>query len=303
MQLFIESMLFILAGLVYINSHAVGPFILLVAVNALYDIEYIKLFKHALYIKVFQCIIWTLAMPFLAYLKTGIKLYTEMATPNGVGLTYWICVICYLCLQSERKRNELRLYEIIIIAIAGCIMYMYSGCTTALIAILIIIFLLLAFQFKLPRRLVNFCIIIGVVGIVAGMMKLIYSSNADLFSKWGTFGSRFFSVQIYLNHYSINLFGNDLTRMDVGPLDFGYYALLINFGIIYFIFFIGTNLVFLVHCLLKKYKLLSIAFISFAAYMIAERSVFNIMSNPLLIYMSVTVYDILYNELKNGKFK
>lgn len=174
----------------------------------------------------------------------------------------------------------------------------YTGCKTAVICTLF-----LTFSDKL-----DYLMIIGkfirknlskiIIGLIIFIICIAVFNEAYDFKSWGTFGARFTSMQIYLKQYQISMWGTLIDR-DFGPLDLGYFAMVLQYGIVFSVLFFA-GLVILIRKLKNNTILLNVL-ISMIMYMLVERSCFSISRNPLLILFSLLFFsNLLYNE-KNYK--
>ncbi|RHD30871.1 hypothetical protein, partial [Agathobacter rectalis] len=233
-----------------------------------------------------------------AYFINNLKDSSDWITANGLGLLFFEIVAIYFCYKSFKNKINVSIVERCTIIVGILIMYAYTGCKTAVICTLF-----LTFSDKL-----DYLMIIGkfirknlskiIIGLIIFIICIAVFNEAYDFKSWGTFGARFTSMQIYLKQYQISMWGTLIDR-DFGPLDLGYFAMVLQYGIVFSVLFFA-GLVILIRKLKNNTILLNVL-ISMIMYMLVERSCFSISRNPLLILFSLLFFsNLLYNE-KNYK--
>lgn len=252
-----------------------------------YVIYLIQLIKFIIYIFLYA--------PY-AYIIYKIKDSSDWITPNGLGLLFFEIVAIYFCYKYFKKKYKVTITERCLIIFGTLLMYAYTGCKTSAVCILFMLF----------SDKINYLMIIGnfvrknlskiIIGLILFMIGLAIFNNSYDFKSWGTFGARFTSMQIYLKHYKISMWGTLIDR-NFGPLDLGYFALVLQYGIAFSAIFI-IGLIILIRRL-KNDRVLLIVLISMIMYMLVERSCFSISRNPLLIIFSLLLFSKINNNIIN----
>ena len=195
-----------------------------------------QLFQISFGMKLIQLVIALLCCPFLYYFRTGIKYRSVFVTPNGMGLIFFGLVISYIGMKIERKDTRMTIKEQILLYTLNFIILGYSGCKTVF---LIVLFILLADMFANSALFGRFVIkaipLLSIVFVII-MIRMALNAGTNAMELYDTVGSRWLLAKKYLDYYDITLFGNQV--WDMGSFDFGYFALLIEQGLVYTIVFL-----------------------------------------------------------------
>lgn len=260
-----------------------------------------QLFQISFALKLIQLVIAILFFPFLYYFRTGIKYRSIFVTPNGMGLIFFGLVISYMCYKIERKDTRLTVKAGLILNAVNFIILGYCGCKTVFILILSISLIDLFVNDDYFRKVVIKVISLGSIFFVIISVYMALGVGPNAMEIFGTVGSRWLLVQKYLNHYSITLFGNRLR--DIGSFDFGYFALLIEQGLIYTIIFILFHWRLLVQGIRANNRYLIMLTSAVIVFYTMERSAFNMVTNPLLLYFATIITDIGAKQRERAMYK
>ena len=249
-------------------------------------------------VQIIKFVIYIFLFTPYAYFINNLKDSSDWITANGLGLLFFEIVAIYFCYKSFKNKINVSIVERCTIIVGILIMYAYTGCKTAVICTLFLIF----------SDKLDYLMIIGkfirknlskiIIGLIIFIICIAVFNEAYDFKSWGTFGARFTSMQIYLKQYQISMWGTLIDR-DFGPLDLGYFAMVLQYGSVFSVIFVA-GLIILIRKV-KKNIILLIVLLSMVMYMVVERSCFSISRNPLLILFSLLFFsNLLYNE-KNYK--
>ena len=249
-------------------------------------------------VQIIKFVIYIFLFTPYAYFINNLKDSSDWITANGLGLLFFEIVAIYFCYKSFKNKINVSIVERCTIIVGILIMYAYTGCKTAVICTLFLIF----------SDKLDYLMIIGkfirknlskiIIGLIIFIICIAVFNEAYDFKSWGTFGARFTSMQIYLKQYQISMWGTLIDR-DFGPLDLGYFAMVLQYGSVFSVIFVA-GLIILIRKVKKNIILLNVL-LSMVMYMVVERSCFSISRNPLLILFSLLFFsNLLYNE-KNYK--
>lgn len=288
---FRETLMFIsliaLSMEIYRVANTRTPLMLVLTIFATRNKNMKQLFQISFGVKLIQLVIALLFCPFLYYFRTGIKYYSIFVTPNGMGLIFLGLVISYMCIKIERKETRLTLKEGIIMNAVNFMVLGYCGCKTVFIIVLLISLADMFSNSALFGRFVTKVIPLGSVVFVMVLIYMALNVNSKAMELFGTVGARWLLVKKYLDYYNITLFGNHLK--DIGSLDFGYFTLLIEQGLIYAIIFVLCLWRLLVRGIKENNRYLIILTSAIMVFYTMERSAFNVVTNPLLLYFSTVI--------------
>ncbi len=249
-----------------------------------------QLFQISFGMKLIQLVIALLCCPFLYYFRTGIKYRSVFVTPNGMGLIFFGLVISYIGMKIERKDTRMTIKEQILLYTLNFIILGYSGCKTVF---LIVLFILLADMFANSALFGRFVIkaipLLSIVFVII-MIRMALNAGTNAMELYDTVGSRWLLAKKYLDYYDITLFGNQV--WDMGSFDFGYFALLIEQGLVYTIVFLLCFWRLFVRGIKENNKYLIVLTAAVLVFYTMERSAFNLVTNPLLLYFSAIFSDI-----------
>ena len=247
-------------------------------------------------VQIIKFVIYIFLFTPYAYFINNLKDSSDWITPNGLGLLFFEIVAIYFCYKSFKNKIKVNIVERCTIIAGILIMYAYTGCKTAVVCTIFLLF----------SDKVDYLIIIGrfirknlakiIICIIVFMVCIAVFNESYDFKSWGTFGARFTSMQIYLKQYQISMWGTLIDR-NFGPLDLGYFAMVLQYGIVFSVLFFA-GLVILIRKLKNNTILLNVL-ISMIMYMLVERSCFSMSRNPLLILFSLLLFS---NSLFNDKY-
>ena len=277
----------VLSTRIYQVANTRTPLMLMLTIFGTRNKNIKQLFQISFGMKLIQLVIALLFFPFLYYFKTGIKYRSIYVTPNGMGLIFLGLIISYMCIKIERNETRLTIKEGLIMNAFNFIIVGYCGCKTVFIIVLFISLAGLFMHSILFERLVTKVIPLGSVVFVIVLILKALNVDSNAMELYGTVGSRWLLTKKYLSYYDITLFGNNL--IDMGSFDFGYFALLIEQGLVYTIIFVLCLCRLLVQGMRENNRYLVILTCAVLVFYTMERTAFNVVTNPLLLYFSTMI--------------
>ena len=218
--------------------------------------------------------------------------------PNSFGI-YIMCICAdYIYL----KLGKLKLYDYIIFSILIYIISIYSNSRTSQIAILmLLIFCIIInkFKFDFTKSKTAKMFILGLPFLLI-LISLYLGMNFEYNSKFSSLNKilsgRLSYANYYLNHYSFNLFGNNLltTSNLINQdkpliLDNSYLTLLLKFGVVSTIIFICIIEKIMIDGFRKENKTLILIMIVLLITSFSENYLFQYQTNVFLLYFATSL--------------
>lgn len=280
-----------------IKSHTTTETVLILVVFLFASKNRIKkeLFYVIYLVQVIKYVIYIFLYTPHAYFINKLKVGSDWITSNGLGLLFFEIVATYFCYKSFKNTIKVNIVERCTIIAGILIMYAYTGCKTAVVCALFLLFVDKVDYLIIIARFIRKHLAKIMIGIIVFIICIAVFNESYDFMSLGTLGARFTSMQIYLKHYQISMWGTLIDR-DFGPLDLGYFAMVLQYGIVFSVIFL-VEFFILIRKLKNNIILLNVL-ISMMMYMVVERSCFSMSRNPLLILFSLLLFS---NSLFNDK--
>lgn len=270
------------------NSNIIIVFFFIFAMK---NIEFEKFIRYDIKAKIIF-LLFNLVLIYIGVLENiifyrqdgGIRQTFGFASPNSFGGI--IMSICFEWLYLKRNKiNGLKLSLLVLVSIILAIIC--DSRTAELCLILLVIFMLL-FNKKIYLKKVIPYIPIILTGISLVLVYLYDGQYSFIMKLDDILSTRITCAYNFFNLYDLNLFGNFFEETDVwlgymNTLDNAYLYLLLNQGILLYIFVIFINMKILKIAVKENNTVLVVILITFCLYGLMERGTFFITYNVFLL--------------------
>lgn len=278
--------------LLYLQTGKIGGVLSLAALMGLKGVDKNKLIHICFYLRLFAFLILVLLTMFgvitnnkITHIRgdnSVIRSSMGFSHPNQFHIAFVILLLLYLYLYFNKIKGS----HLLILAVINLLIYYRSYSRTSTLIGFMAILLMIWFRSNILTRLRKlFCYgILPFCFSISILPPILYEyipgiRSVDRLLQWRiTFGKH------YLFNYPITLFGNNLNQ-DPIVLDNSYIEFIINYGLVFTLFYIGLHIL-LIHRFLKfgsKKELLLIA--CFSVYGITEAFLPNLFSNISMIFI------------------
>ena len=260
------------------------------------DVNFDKTVKYTFITILFSCVLFIL-LCFMNIIPDTIKASNSnshsfgLGHPNMCSAYFTLLTVLYIYLRYHRITYKFLIQD----CFFGILLYFFTKSTTGLITLLCILLIFLVINRSKNRlRITNIMFVILIFGIFCfTVIPIFYNDSFSILNKLLT--GRLEQAHYYYAKYGIHLFGGnlieDLTYINTTTiLDIGYMKMLINNGLIYYLF-----VVFGCICLLRKAiqnnlndKVVLITF--FLIYMCTENVSTYIFMNVSMLLLSDFIF-------------
>lgn len=297
-ELFVMTIMGILAVLIYYQNRKAGGFLSIIALIGIKGVDTGKLLKLSLYIR----LVTFLLLVFLASVdilenstitdmrgdNTVIRYCMGFTHPNQFHLAFIIIILLVMYLYYER----MSILPIFLLAVLNILTYLRSYSRTSVLIGFIAIGLMIWFKSGYFTKLKNaLCIgIIPAACLISVIPALLYDKIPNLRAIDQLLQWRITFSRHYLTSYGLSLFGNNLNA-DPMVLDSGYVELVINYGLIFTFLYLAAYMV-LIFRFIKEKMYRELLFITcFSIYGLTESFIPNLFVNLSLIFFSKLIFD------------
>lgn len=297
-ELFPIMILGILGVFIFYQTSKVGGILSILALIGLKGVDIKKLLKISFFIRltaflilVFLSSTGMIENAMITHLRGDnavIRYSMGFSHPNQFHLSFIILLLLWMYLSYER----IGAFQLLLLGALNILVYTKSYSRTSTLIGLGAILLMLWFKSKYFPKLKN-VVCMGMIpfgfliSVIPALLydKLPYIRTIDRALQWRITFSRH-----YLDSYPIQLFGNNLNS-DPIVLDSGYVELLINYGLIFTLLYIGAYMV-IAYRYVKKRKYRELLLICcLAVYGITEAFIPNLFINLSMIFLGELIFE------------
>lgn len=263
------------------------------------DINFNKTVKYTFFTMLLSCFLF-LILYFMHIIpetlvssSRGMRHSFGLGHPNMCSAYYTMLTVLYVYLNYHKITYKFLIIDFVF----GLFLYYFTESTTGMVTLLSVLFIILIINKKIDKpkalNIIFFTIVLGIACFT--VIPIIYNDLFSIFDRLLT--GRFSQANYYFQKYGIHLFGDnmneDLTyEYTTHILDIGYTKMLLNNGVIYYLFVVCSYIYLLKDTIqFKKYStFILISF--FLIYMYTENVSTYIFMNVSMLLFS----DFIFND-------